>query len=178
MATKKQRTVTMPVGTIDKTSFKHNIKNKKYILSSKIKSFGMEYILLRKANPKNKADIKLSDVFHFLPNGFVYKDETGMGATTLEIRAERNSIIVEPLKITASAKAYENNASTEEITELLGRGRAKKGMFEGDLVEGELEIGQVASLVTEIQPAAEIVQEIINEYKIALSEQNTDKYNF
>ena len=75
-------------------------------------------------------------------------------------------------------KAYENNASTEEITELLGRGRAKKGMFEGDLVEGELEIGQVASLVTEIQPAAEIVQEIINEYKIALSEQNTDKYNF
>ena len=75
-------------------------------------------------------------------------------------------------------KAYENNASTEEITELLGRGRAKKGMFEGDLVEGELEIGQVASLVTEIQPAAEIVQEIIDEYKIALSEQNTDKYNF
>lgn len=75
-------------------------------------------------------------------------------------------------------KAYENNASTEEITELLGRGRAKKGMFEGDLVEGELEIGQVASLVTKIQPAAEIFQEIIDEYKIALSEQNTDKYNF
>ena len=75
-------------------------------------------------------------------------------------------------------KAYENNASTEEITELLGRGRAKKGMFEGDLVEGELEIGQVASLVTKIQPAAEIFEEIIDEYKIALSEQNTDKYNF
>lgn len=51
-------------------------------------------------------------------------------------------------------------ASAEELNELLGRGRAKKGMFEGDLNEGELEIGQVSSLIHEIKPAAEIVKEI------------------
>ena len=74
--------------------------------------------------------------------------------------------------------AQENGASKEEIEEILGRGRAKRGMFEGDLVEGELEIGQVSSLVTEILPARQIIEEIIAEYKLALEEQKTDKYNF
>ena len=60
-------------------------------------------------------------------------------------------------------------ASVNELNELLGRGRAKKGMFEGDLDEGELEIGQVSTLIKNIQPAAEIVSEIWNEY-IALSQ--------
>jgi len=60
--------------------------------------------------------------------------------------------------------AYQNNASVDEIKDLLGRGRAKKGMFEGDLTEGELEIGQIAGLINEIKPAAKIVQEIITEY--------------
>ena len=60
-------------------------------------------------------------------------------------------------------------ASVPELTDLLGRGRAKKGMFEGDLDEGELEIGQVSSLIKKIQPAAEIVSEIWNEY-LALSQ--------
>lgn len=55
-------------------------------------------------------------------------------------------------------------ASPEEFAELLGRGRAKKGMFEGDLIEGELEIGQISGLISEIKPAAEIVQEIMLEY--------------
>jgi hypothetical protein len=49
---------------------------------------------------------KLSDVLEFLPQGIIYKEETGMGATTLELMALRNSIIVEPTKITASSKAY------------------------------------------------------------------------
>lgn len=75
-------------------------------------------------------------------------------------------------------KAYEEEATPEQLTNLLGRGRAKKGMFEGDLVEGELEVGQVASLITEIKPAAEIIHEIINEFKIAIQEQNTEKFNF
>lgn len=74
--------------------------------------------------------------------------------------------------------AYEKGASKEEILALLGRGRAKKGMFEGDLVEGELEIGQVAGIISEIKPAAEIVEEIISEYKQLLKEQNNSKYNF
>ncbi|MES2555693.1 MAG: nitronate monooxygenase [Bacteroidota bacterium] len=75
-------------------------------------------------------------------------------------------------------EAYEKCASAEELNALLGRGRAKKGMFEGDLTEGELEIGQVAGLISEIKPAAEIVQEIITEFKQALAEQTTAKYTF
>ena len=75
-------------------------------------------------------------------------------------------------------KAYDECAKTEEIIDLLGRGRAKKGMFEGDLIEGELEIGQIAGLIDEIKSAAEIVDEIIAEYKQTINEQNSDKYIF
>jgi len=60
--------------------------------------------------------------------------------------------------------AYEKNASPEELKQLLGRGRAKKGMFEGDLNEGELEIGQISSAIKEIKPAVDIVQEITTEF--------------
>jgi enoyl-[acyl-carrier protein] reductase II len=55
-------------------------------------------------------------------------------------------------------------ASIEELSELLGRGRSKKGIFEGDLLDGELEIGQVSGLLTKIQTAQEIISEIIDEY--------------
>jgi len=65
------------------------------------------------------------------------------------------------------AQAYQNNASTEELENLLGKGRAKKGMFEGDLIEGELEIGQISGLIHDIKPAAEIVREIIQEFQEA-----------
>lgn len=58
----------------------------------------------------------------------------------------------------------DRGATPEEFMELLGRGRAKKGIFEGDLVEGELEIGQIASIVKEIEPAGAVVEEIISEY--------------
>ena len=75
-------------------------------------------------------------------------------------------------------EAYKNGASVEDLKVLLGRGRAKKGMFEGDLVEGELEIGQVASIINEIKPAAAIVEEIVNEYNLALKEFNQKKYEF
>jgi enoyl-[acyl-carrier protein] reductase II len=75
-------------------------------------------------------------------------------------------------------EAYEKGATIDELNALLGRGRAKKGMFEGDLIEGELEIGQVAGLIREIKPAAEIVQEIITEFKQALAEQTSAKYTF
>ena len=59
---------------------------------------------------------------------------------------------------------YQQKPSVEQLKELLGRARAKKGMFEGDLAEGELEIGQVAGLIHQIKPAEEIVKEIINEF--------------
>ena len=62
------------------------------------------------------------------------------------------------------AVAELTGADKEELEQLLGRGRAKKGMFDGDLKEGELEIGQVSSLIKTIQPASEIVAEIWQEY--------------
>ncbi len=64
---------------------------------------------------------------------------------------------------------YKTNPSIEELKNLLGRARAKKGMFEGDLEEGELEIGQVAGLVDSIKPAKAILNEIISEYNISKS---------
>lgn len=60
-------------------------------------------------------------------------------------------------------------ASTEELKTILGRGRAKKGMFEGDLESGELEIGQVSALLDNILPAHQIVKNIIEEYHQALN---------
>ena len=61
-------------------------------------------------------------------------------------------------------------ASLEELSILLGHGRAKKGMFEGDLEQGELEIGQIASMIREIKPAKVIVDEIMEEYYRAKKE--------
>ncbi len=61
---------------------------------------------------------------------------------------------------------YTNNPTNSQLKELLGKGRAKKGMFEGDLDSGELEIGQVAGLIHQIKPAAIIVKEIIAEYEL------------
>ncbi|MBN9294089.1 MAG: nitronate monooxygenase [Flavobacteriia bacterium] len=75
-------------------------------------------------------------------------------------------------------EAYQNNATVEELHALLGRGRAKKGMFEGDLIEGELEVGQVAGLISEIKPAADVVKEIIEEYRSALNELKEGKLDF
>lgn len=74
--------------------------------------------------------------------------------------------------------SYANRASVEELTSLLGRGRAKKGMYEGDLIEGELEIGQVAGLFDKIQSAKEVMDELIQGYHEALKEKTTEKYNF
>lgn len=62
---------------------------------------------------------------------------------------------------------YATNPTKEKLVEHLGRARAKRGMFEGDLEEGELEIGQIAGLIHEIKPAAEIVREIIEEFEMA-----------
>ncbi|MCB0474222.1 MAG: nitronate monooxygenase [Flavobacteriaceae bacterium] len=62
---------------------------------------------------------------------------------------------------------YEAGASVDQLREKLGRGRAKKGMFEGDLDEGELEIGQVAGLIHEIKPAAEILADLVSGYEKA-----------
>jgi len=67
-------------------------------------------------------------------------------------------------------EAYNRSASSEELKDLLGRARAKKGMFEGDLEEGELEIGQIASTIDTIKPASEIIEEMMQEFKDTLKE--------
>ena len=64
----------------------------------------------------------------------------------------------------------EAGASAEELQQLLGKGRSKKGMFEGDMEEGELEIGQVSALIDAVLPAANIVKEIWSEFEQRLQQ--------
>ncbi|MDD3637411.1 MAG: nitronate monooxygenase [Bacteroidales bacterium] len=102
----------------------------------------------------------------------------GDGATMLSMKK------VVPVRLLKNAfyerikVAEQACASPEELKEILGRARAKKGMFEGDLKEGELEIGQVAALISEEKAAAEIITDLLTEFhearKILLQEQ----YNF
>ncbi len=88
------------------------------------------------------------------------------------VRMLHNSFYKEVLK------AYENKATTEELQALLGRGRAKKGMFEGDIENGELEIGQISGMINEIKPARQIVEDIIKEYNEALANTTSGKFQF
>ncbi|OXA97983.1 2-nitropropane dioxygenase [Flavobacterium oncorhynchi] len=71
---------------------------------------------------------------------------------------------------------YEKCPSKEDLVQLLGRARAKRGMFEGDLEEGELEIGQVAGLIHEILPVEQIVQEMIVDFESARKEKATFEF--
>lgn len=70
-------------------------------------------------------------------------------------------------------RAYADCASVDRLKEVLGRARAKRGMFEGDLEEGELEIGQVSGAIDRIQPAAEILEEVMAEYRSGLDRLRT-----
>ena len=72
--------------------------------------------------------------------------------------------------------AEKRAASIEELEQLLGRARAKKGMFEGDLEEGELEIGQVSGAIKEIKPVAQVVNELVADFKKA--QQNLSAFSF
>lgn len=65
---------------------------------------------------------------------------------------------------------YSTCPNSEQLKEFLGRARAKRGMFEGDLEDGELEIGQIAGLINKVMPAKEILEEIVSEYENALSD--------
>jgi enoyl-[acyl-carrier protein] reductase II len=74
-------------------------------------------------------------------------------------------------------KAYAEGASPEKLIELLGRGRAKKGMFLGDLNEGELEIGQVSSMISSLKTAKEVVDEMIREFQNCISNLSLNVHN-
>ena len=67
---------------------------------------------------------------------------------------------------------YKTSPTPEQLKELLGRARAKRGMFEGDLEDGELEIGQISGLIHDIKPAAQIVQDMMNEFETAKRQVN------
>lgn len=72
----------------------------------------------------------------------------------------------------------QEGADAESLKTILGKGRAKLGMFEGDLENGELEIGQVASIFREILPVETIMKNLIQEYRMAKERINTDQFNF
>ena len=87
----------------------------------------------------------------------------GEGATSLELKD------VTPVRLLHNdfarqvIAAQQGGATAEELRELLGRGRAKRGMFEGDMNEGELEIGQIAAMLTALEPAGDLVRRLVAE---------------
>lgn len=91
----------------------------------------------------------------------------GEGDTVLTMKRLTPVRLIKNDFYTRVAKAESNCVSDEEMKTLLGRARAKKGMFEGDMIEGELEIGQVSGYITDIKPAAAVVAEIWGEFKEA-----------
>ena len=75
-------------------------------------------------------------------------------------------------------KAESEGQTKEQLVDLLGKGRAKKGMFEGDLIEGELEVGQVSAIIDRIDSADHIIQDIVLEYKVAREQISHVKFDF
>lgn len=96
--------------------------------------------------------------------------EAGEGDTQLTLKELAPVRLIKNQFYLEVQEAYAKGASVEQLKELLGRGRAKKGMFEGDLEEGELEIGQVSALIHDIRPAAQIVADLMKEFNRAKSE--------
>lgn len=90
--------------------------------------------------------------------------ELGEGGTKLALKKLAPTRLVKNEFFTQVDEAEKAGKTPEEMNELLGRGRAKKGMFEGDLKHGELEIGQVAAQIGEIRPVAEIMENLITDY--------------
>jgi enoyl-[acyl-carrier protein] reductase II len=96
-----------------------------------------------------------------------FKDEivkTGEGETFLSLKQLTPARLIKNSFFEQVQAAEQRGVSREALQALLGRGRAKQGMFEGDLEEGELEIGQVAALIDEIAPVAQIMATIVAEY--------------
>ena len=93
--------------------------------------------------------------------------EAGEGATQLTLKELAPVRLIKNKFFQDIQQACAKGASVDELRRLLGRARAKKGMFEGDMEEGELEIGQVAAIIHEIKPAAKIVKDMVAEFRKA-----------
>jgi enoyl-[acyl-carrier protein] reductase II len=98
---------------------------------------------------------------------------TGEGDTQLTLKELAPVRLIKNKFFNDLQEAYAQCPSKEDLEKLLGKRRAKRGMFEGDLIEGELEIGQIAGLIHEIQPVATIIKNIIAEFEAAQSEIHT-----
>ncbi|MCM4169944.1 nitronate monooxygenase [Arenibacter sp. TNZ] len=96
--------------------------------------------------------------------------EAGEGATQLTLKELAPVRLIKNKFYKDIEQAYAACATVEELKTLLGRARAKRGMFEGDLEEGELEIGQVAAIIHDIKPAAQIVSDLMKEFTEAKAE--------
>ena len=104
--------------------------------------------------------------------------ELNEGGTKLSLKKLAPTRLVKNQFFEQVNEAECRGASAEEMRDILGKGRAKQGMFEGKLDEGELEIGQVSALISKIQPVSEIFNEINTEYKKALTQLQSSKYQF
>lgn len=93
--------------------------------------------------------------------------ETAEGETALTLKELAPVRLIKNEFYQHLQEAYNKGANKETLTEILGRGRAKKGMFEGDTRQGELEIGQVSGLINNILPASEILTQIVDEFNLA-----------
>ncbi|QLG46415.1 NAD(P)H-dependent flavin oxidoreductase [Costertonia aggregata] len=93
--------------------------------------------------------------------------QAGEGETQLTLKELAPVRLLKNKFYDAVQQAYDNGADKEQLKKLLGRARAKRGMFEGDMDEGELEIGQVSALIHDIKPAAKVVEDMMNEFKKA-----------
>jgi enoyl-[acyl-carrier protein] reductase II len=103
--------------------------------------------------------------------------DAGDGATELTLKELTPVRLIKNAFYEEVQDAYAQNFSKEQLLELLGRGRAKKGMFEGDLVNGELEIGQVSAIINEITTAESVVKELMDDCKKILI-QTAAGFNF
>lgn len=93
--------------------------------------------------------------------------ETKEGDTQLTLKELAPVRLIKNKFFNTLQELYKTTPTQEQLKGLLGRGRAKKGMFEGDLEDGELEIGQVAGLIHDIKPVCEIIEDMINEFERA-----------
>ena len=102
--------------------------------------------------------------------------KTGEGGTDLVLKKLIPVRLIKNEFYNRVKEAENKGASKEELAELLGRGRAKLGMFEGNLTEGELEIGQVSAIINEIKPVEHIISDIVLEYRVAREQLSHIKY--
>jgi enoyl-[acyl-carrier protein] reductase II len=102
--------------------------------------------------------------------------ETGEGDTQLTLKELAPVRLIKNKFYNDVQELYANCPTKEDLVELLGKRRAKRGMFEGDLIEGELEIGQIAGLIHDILPVETIVDTIISEFNVAKKEVTTFEF--